>query len=232
MNVSSGVPGRSGIDLRGATALGWAAAAFSLLYWTSDLIEASQGGFSDGQLWLTLIAEAAVPPIVLGLWWLQRNRMGRLGAVSAWAYSYAFVFFTFTVAYALVDGTPDYETLADDLGLAMTVHGAIMLVAGIGFGVAVARAKVLPAWTGYALAVGVVLVVGAQGAPEGLQLAAAAVRDLGLGAMGIALTRLVRQPGSGFSPAQPRLGGAAARGLRGSASGPTRTRPRGHSRGD
>jgi hypothetical protein len=149
--------------------VGWSAALFSALYWISDLIEAGQGGFSTGQLWLTLVAEAAVPPIVFGLWWVQRGKLGRLGAISAWAYAYAFVFFTFTVVYALVEGTPDYDALSDDLGPAMTLHGAIMLLAGIGFGVAVVRA------------------VAAQGAPEGVQLVAAAVRDLGIGAMGVAL---------------------------------------------
>lgn len=168
-------------------ALGWAAVAFSLLYWISDLIEASQGGFSTGQLWLTLVAEAAIPAIILGIWWVQRDRLGRLGAVSAWAYAYAFVFFTFTVAYALVDGTPDYSSLSDSLGLSMTLHGLIMLAAGIGFGAAVVRAKVMPAWTGYALALGVILVVATQGAPEGAQLVAAGVRDLGIAGMGLAL---------------------------------------------
>ncbi len=64
-----------------------------------------------------------------------------------------------------------------------------MLFAGIGFGVAVARAGALPAWTGWTLAIGVVLVVVSQGSPEGVQLIAAGVRDLGIGAMGIALLR-------------------------------------------
>ncbi len=172
---------------RGPLLIGWAAIAFSVLYWLSDLIEVSQGGFSSGQLWLTLIAEAAIPPVVIGIWWLQRDRLGRLGALSAWAYAYAFVFFTFTVVYALVDGTPDYDALTDDLGLSMTLHGAIMLLAGIGFGVAVARAGLLPAWTGYTLAVGVALVVATQTGGDGIQLVAAAVRDLGIAAMGAAL---------------------------------------------
>ena len=93
------------------------------------------------------------------------------------------------VVYALVEGTPDFEALSDDLGPAMTAHGAVMLFAGIGFGVAVARAGALPAWTGWTLAIGVVLVVVSQGSPEGVQLIAAGVRDLGIGAMGIALLR-------------------------------------------
>ncbi len=164
------------------------------------MIEALQGGFSDPQLLLTLVAEAAIPPIVIGLWWAQRPQIGRLGTVSAFAYAYCFVFFTFTVAYALVDGTPDYDALTDDLGAAMTIHGAIMLLAGIGFGVAVGRAGVLPAWPGYALAAGVVLVVATQGAPEGAQLVAAAVRDLGIAAMGATLLAAGRRPGGGGQP--------------------------------
>jgi hypothetical protein len=180
--------GRDGRRL--ALVIGLAAIVFSLLYWVSDLIEADQGGFSEGQLWLTLIAEAAIPPIVVGLWWVQRERLGRLGTIGAFAYAYAYVFFTFTVVYALVDGTPDYDALTDDLGIWMTLHGAIMLLAGIGFAVAVARARVLPAWTGYTLAVGVALVVATQGAGDGVELVAAAVRDLGIGAMGAALFRL------------------------------------------
>jgi len=185
-------------DRRIAALIGWSAAVFSALYWLSDLIEAGQDGFSDGQLWLTLVAEAAIPPIVIGLWWMQRDRIGRIGAISAWAYAYSFIFFTYTVVYALVEGTPDYDALTGDLGAAMTLHGAIMLLAGIGFGVAVARARMLPAWTGWTLAVGVVLVIATQGAPEGLQLIAAAARDLGLGAMGIALVRSVarHRPGA------------------------------------
>ncbi|MCB0877233.1 MAG: hypothetical protein KDB46_13675 [Solirubrobacterales bacterium] len=177
-----------------ATIVGWSAAVFSGLYFASDVVEAGQGGFSDGQLLLTLVAEAAIPPIVIALWWLQRDRLGALGAVSAWAYAYAYVFFTFTVVYALVDGTPDYDALSDGLGPAMAVHGGIMLLAGIGFGATVARGGMLPAWTGWTLAAGVVLVVATQGAPEGLQLLAAAVRDLGIGAMGVALARSVSQP--------------------------------------
>lgn len=190
------------VERRGmASLIGWAAVVFSALYWISDAIEASQGGFSDGQLWLTLVAEAAIPPIVIGLWWVQRDRLGRLGAIAAWAYAYAYVFFTFTVIYALVDGTPDYDALTDDLGAVMTLHGAVMLLAGIGFGVAVARAGILPAWTGWTLAVGVVLVVATQGAPDGVQLVAAAVRDLGVGAMGAGLIAVAARAQPAREPA-------------------------------
>jgi hypothetical protein len=71
----------------------------------------THGGFSTGQLWLTLVAEATLPIIVIGLWLVQRPRIGRLGAMSAITYAYSFVFFTGTVIYALVHGTRTFEQL-------------------------------------------------------------------------------------------------------------------------
>jgi hypothetical protein len=176
-----------GLSCRAGASLGLAVLLFSVLYLISDGIEALQGGFSDFQLLLTLVAEAAIPVLVLGLYSAQRPRIGRLGLLSAIAYAYAFVFFTGTVLYALVDHTSDYSALSEDLGALMTFHGAIMVFAGIGFGIAVLKAGVLPAWTGFALGAGVVLVAATQTAPEAVQLVAAAVRDLGFMGMGFAL---------------------------------------------
>ena len=105
-------------SLVGATAL-----AFSALYLLSDVIEAIQGGFSDGQLWLTLVAEAAIPIFVIGLYVVQRPHIGRLGRLTAVAYAYSYVFFTGTVVYALNQHTSDYGRLTDDLGWTMTCTG-------------------------------------------------------------------------------------------------------------
>jgi hypothetical protein len=188
-------------ELRGiplARLVGSTALAFSVLYLLSDVIEAVQGGFSGSQLGLTLIAEAAVPVFVIGLYLVQRPQIGRLGQLSAVAYAYAYVFFTGTVVYALVDGSGDYTALSHDLQPWMTIHGAVMLVAGLGFGVAVIRAKVLPRWTGVALMAGVVLVSLSQTLPEGPQVLAAAIRDLGFAGMGAALLGLL--PVSGKPP--------------------------------
>lgn len=98
-----------------ATPVGFAALAFSALYFASDVIESIQGRFSDGQLWLTLVAEAAIPCFVFGLYFVQRPQIGRLGQIGAIAYAYAYVFFTGTVVYALVAGTSDYSALSRDL---------------------------------------------------------------------------------------------------------------------
>jgi hypothetical protein len=169
--------------------VGLTALAFSALYLLSDVIEASQGGFSDGQLWLTLVAEAAIPVFVLGLYVVQRPQIGRLGQLSAVAYAYSFVFFTGTVVYALVHETSNYNDLARELQPWMTLHGAIMVLAGLAFGVAVIRAGVLPRWTAVALMAGVLLVALSQSLPEGPQVLAAGIRDLAFAGMGVALLR-------------------------------------------
>jgi hypothetical protein len=57
---------------------------------------------------------------------------GRAGA-------YAYVFFTGTVVYALVEGTADYDALSDDLGAAMTIHG-VRDLGFAGMGAALLRA--------------------------------------------------------------------------------------------
>jgi len=139
------------------TLVGLAAVVFSMLYLISDLMELGQGGFSTSQLVVTYVAEAAIPLFVLGLYAVQLPRIGRLGLISAVIYAYAFVYFTSTVVYALVERTSDWQALERRLGLWLAVHSALMIVAGIGFGVATIRARVLPWWTGMTLIAGMLL---------------------------------------------------------------------------
>jgi hypothetical protein len=122
----------------------------SISYLVSDVIEGVQGGFSAGQLWLTLLAEAAIPIFVIGLAAAHWPRLGRLGIAAAVGYAYSYIVFTGTVVYALVDGTKDYATLTEQLAVMMTVNGGLMVVAGLGLGYAVLRARTLPAWTAFA----------------------------------------------------------------------------------
>jgi hypothetical protein len=182
-NVSAGAS-QGFIRLIGLSALG-----FSALYFVSDLIELLQGGFSTAQLALTYAAEAAIPLFVLGLYALQRPRIGRLGLVAALAYAYAFVFFTSTVVFALIDRTNDWNALTSKFGAWIAVHSALMVIAGIAFGVAIVRARVLPRWTGLALILGMFLMTVATAMPDVAQTAAAGVRDLAFAGMGVALLR-------------------------------------------
>jgi hypothetical protein len=179
--------------------VGAAALVFSLLYVVSDAVEAAQGGFSTGQLWLTLVAELAIPFFVIGLYLVQRPAIGRLGAVAAIGYAAAYVFFVWTVIYPLIHDVPDFEALSHVFGVWMFLGGAAMVVFGLTFGWATLRARVLPGWAAVALMAGVVLVAATQGAPEGVQLLAAGVRDLGFAGMGAALL------GRPHRPAQPSL---------------------------
>jgi hypothetical protein len=177
-------------EMSGIAALtGIAAVAFSVLYFVSDLIELVQGGFSTPQLALTYVAEAAIPLFVLGLYAVQRPQIGRLGLVSALTYAYAFVFFTSTVVYALIDHTRDWNALTARFGPWIAVHSVLMVLAGVAFGVAVARGHVLPRWTGITLIVGMVLMAVTAGLPDALRTGSAGVRDLAFAAMGASLLR-------------------------------------------
>jgi hypothetical protein len=183
--------------------VGLSALVFSALYLLSDLVEAAQGGFSDAQLWMTLAAEAAIPVFVAGLYLVQRPQIRWFGRVGALAYAYAFVFFTGTVVYALVNGIGDYDILSADLAPWMTIHGAIMVLAGSCFAYAVIRAGVLPRWTGMTLAAGVVMVAASQGLSEPFQLVAAATRDAGFAGMGAALLGFGAKSGTPVGVATP-----------------------------
>jgi hypothetical protein len=176
--------------------VGLATVGFTALYLISDLIEVAQGGFSTFRLALTYAGEAAIPLFVIGLYAVQRPRIGRLGFFGAVAYAYSYVFFTSTVVYALIAGTPNYAALVKVFGASMTVHGLIMLVGGLAFGLAVARAGVLPRWTGVCLMAGVVLVVAASGLPDLARTVAAAVPDTAFIGMGLALLSGRMKPGA------------------------------------
>jgi len=169
--------------------VGFAAVAFSALYLASDLLEVVQGDFSTLRLSLTYAAESAIPIFVLGLYAVQRPRIGWLGLLGAVAYAYSYVFFTGTVVYAIIERTPNYGALTGIFGAWMTVHGLIMLAGGLAFGVAVLRAGVLPRWTGVCLMLGVVLVVAASGLPNIARAAAEAVPATAFAGMGLALLR-------------------------------------------
>ncbi len=176
-----------------AVLVGVATVVFSALYFVSDLVELVQGGFSTPQLALTYLAEAAIPLFVIGLYAVQRPAIGRLGLFGAVGYAYAFVFFTSTVVVALANRTSGWDALAAQFGPWITIHGAVMMVAGSAFGVAVIRTGVLPRWTGVALIAGVILVAVSSVLPEIAQTAAAGVRDLAFAGMGASLL-LARRP--------------------------------------
>lgn len=172
-----------------AMPVGLAAIGFTAVYVASDILEVGQGQFSPFRLVLTYVAEAAIPLFVLGLYAAQRPRIGRLGLAGAVAYAYSYVFFTSTVAYALVADTPNYQGVTKAFGAWMVLHGLIMVIGGTAFGIAVLRARVFPRWTGGCLVVGVVLVAAASGLSTVARTIAEAVPAAAFIGMGSALLR-------------------------------------------
>jgi hypothetical protein len=172
-----------------ATSVGLAAIVFTAVYLASDVLEIGQGHFSTARLALTYAGEATIPLFVLGLYAVQRPRIGRLGLFGAAAYAYSYVFFTSTVVYALVADLPDYHGVTKAFGAWMVLHGLIMIIGGVSFGISVTRAGVLPRWTGTCLAVGVVLVAAASGLSTVARTVAEAVPAAAFIAMGWALLR-------------------------------------------
>jgi hypothetical protein len=183
------VPAEAGALPGLPTLVGLSAVGFSLDYIVSDLLELAQGGFSPVQLALTYAAEAALPVFVIGLYAVQRPRIGWLGLVGAIGYAYCYVAFTATVVYSVVEDVPDWVALTARLGPWFLAHGALMVAAGTCFGLAVVRAEVFPRWTGYALVAGVVLVAVTTGFPDPVRTGAAAVRAAAFVGMGLTLLR-------------------------------------------
>ena len=174
-----------------ARSIGLAAVAFSAIYLLSDVIEVAQGGFSTVRLLLTYAGEVTIPLFVIGLYGMQRPRIGRIGLLGAVLYAYSYVFFTSTVVFALVAGTPDYSSLTSQFGPWMTVHGAVMLIGGVMFGSAVVRAGIFPRWTGICLMIGVVAVAAVSGWSNLVRAIAEILPSVAFGGMGVALLRRV-----------------------------------------
>lgn len=171
--------------------VGWGAIVAPALHSLTDAMEWWQGGFSPLQLWLNYAAFLPLPAVLLGLYAMQRPRIGALGLAGALGYGFAFIYFAHTTLVALASSAPDYASLWHELGPTYTVHGALMIVGGAAFGIATWRARVLPVWSaalflsGLALNVAVALLP----LPELLQTIGSTVRNAGLVAMGVALVR-------------------------------------------
>jgi hypothetical protein len=145
------------------------------VYFASELVEVAQGDFSTARLALAYFGEAGIVFAVIGLYAVQRPRVGRLGLYGALAYAYAFAFFASTVVYALAAGSKNWAAVTDVFGGWLTLHGAIMVAGGVAFGLAVIKTAALPCWTAVCLMAGVVLVAAAAGMPTAVRAGAAAL---------------------------------------------------------
>jgi hypothetical protein len=182
----------TGLPQNAGKLVGAGAIVFSAIYFVSDVLEIIQGDFSTFRLALTYAGEATIPLFVLGLYAMRWRQLGRLGLFGALAYAYAYVFFTSTVVYALIAKTRDYKALSEVFGAWMTLHGLVLVVAGVLLGLAVVRSGALPRWTGLCLMAGVVLVAAASGFSNVVRTIAAAFPAAAFIGMGLAVLARTR----------------------------------------
>jgi hypothetical protein len=171
-------------DLR--LVVGVAAIVFSALYVISDLMELAAGELYTAQLWVTYLAEAAIPFFIVGLNAVQQPQGGWMSLIGSVLYGVAFVGFSATVLYPLVTGDRDPDAVFEDFGAIYDAHSGLAAVGGTLFGISVLRARVFPRWTGLALLAGLALtaVLVGLGAPEGVQTTGTAIRGLAFAGMG------------------------------------------------
>lgn len=158
----------------------------------SDLLEVLGGGYSSWQLWINYASFVVLPFLIVGLHAAQYARGGWPSLAGALLYGSSFVFFAGTTQYALVQKIPDYEVLLAELGPTYWAHGALMVLGGVLFGLATARAGVFPRWTGVLLVIGVLLnlLVGLLPVPDIGQVLGSVLRNAALIGMGVALVRM------------------------------------------
>ncbi len=167
------------------------AIAAPALHTITDVMEWADGGFTPLQLWLNYLAFLPLPAVLLGLYAAQRPRIAVMGLWGALGYGFAFIYFTHTTLLALAAATPDYQQLWGALGTTYTVHGVLMIVAGLVFGAATLRAGVLPRWTAWTFlaGIGTNLLLGLLPLPDVLQTVGTLLRNAGLVGMGWAVAR-------------------------------------------
>ncbi len=167
--------------------LGTAAVAAPLLHAASDVLEWRYGGFSSLQLYTNLAGFLPMPLMILGLYWLERRRLGELGFAGALLYAVAFVYFTYSTIYSIYFHVPDYEDLWHRLGWVYTLAGGFMVVGGSMFVAAAwknrAYSRISLALFGLGLLIN--LVVAFLPVPEMVQIAGSMFRNAGLIGMGL-----------------------------------------------
>jgi hypothetical protein len=166
--------------------VGAAALVAPALHIASDALEWLQQGFSPAQLWLTYAAFLPMPWLLLGLWAVARPRPGLAGLAGALLYGVAFTYFAHTALYALAERLPSYDALWQRIGTVYTLHGALMVLGGVLFGVAALRAGAWPRAPVWIFLAGIALnaLLALVPVPDVLQTLGSVVRNAGLIGLG------------------------------------------------
>ena len=179
------------MDQRLRLLIGLAAILAPGMHIASDFLEWMDGAFSTPQLYASYVAFLAVPFLMVGLYAVQRPKIGGMGLLGALLYGASFVYFAYTALYAAVAHVPNYEMLWQQLGGWYSFHGGLMIVGGLLFGVASLRAQVVPPWTAavFLAGAGLNLAFGLIPVPDILQTLGSLLRNAGIIGMGAALLR-------------------------------------------
>lgn len=166
--------------------IGLAAITAPALHSATDIVELILGGFTPAMLWANYIAFLPMPWLLFGIYVVHPGRLSSIALLGAVLYGIAFTYFAHTTLYALAHQTTTYENLWNVLGLAYTVHGALMVLGGLLFAWATLRACWLPRSATGLFACGIVLnlLLGLLPFPDIWQTLGTALRNTGLVLMG------------------------------------------------
>lgn len=161
------------------------------LHLISDILEWSGSGFSRAQLLINYAGFLPIPFLMLGLYAVQRPKIGWLGLIGALLYGIAFIYFAHTTLLSLEESFPNYEVLWQRLGSAYTFHGGLMVVGGLAFGFSGLRAGVLSRKGIILFIFGLLLnlLLTLSPLPDIFQTIGSAIRNLGLIGIGLGLLR-------------------------------------------
>lgn len=161
------------------------------LHLISDILEWSNGGFSRVQLLINYAGFLPMPFLMIGLYAVQRPKIGWLGLLGAIIYGIAFIYFAHTTLLALEESFPNYETLWQRLSAVYTFHGGLMVSGGLLFGFSALKTKVLWQKGVILFIVGLLLnlLLAFLPLPDILQITGSSIRNLGLIGIGFGLMR-------------------------------------------
>ncbi|MGE3466503.1 MAG: hypothetical protein AB7J13_06175 [Pyrinomonadaceae bacterium] len=165
------------------------------LHWISDVLEWVNGGFTYHQLLINYFAFVAMPFLIVGLCFVQRNSLQWYGLFGAVLYGVSFIYFSHTTLVALENSTARYSDLWQQLGTVYTLHGGLMISGGLLFGLDSLRIRILSR-SGLAIFVFGLLLnlfVSLSTLPVSFQTLGSSMRNIGLMIVGTGIITTVSQ---------------------------------------
>jgi len=164
------------------------------LHLLSDILEWINDGFTSAQLLINYVAFLAIPFLIVGLCYVQRETLHWYGLVGSVIYGVSFIYFAHSTLVAFENSVPTYDRLWTQLGPMYTLHGAFMVVGGLLFGLGSLRARIISraGTTIFLSGIGLNLLLSLSTLSAGYQIIGSGVRNLGLMLIGVAL---VNEPG-------------------------------------